>query len=81
MLAILDVGLTSSIGWGLFICAFLDAKLLKEDSLFTKLIFFSGMAVIFYAWYYALVVISWGPAFLVLYDGIVAIGCGTWIII
>jgi len=80
MLAILDVGLTSSIAWGLFVCAFLDAKILKDDSILTKIIFFAGIGGIFCAWYYCLIVIQWSLAMLVLYDGIVGLGCGTWVL-
>jgi len=55
-LLILDAGLTSSIAWSLLICALIDSKCVKEDSIITKLVLFAGIGGIFYAWYYCLVV-------------------------
>lgn len=77
--AVIDVGLTSSIGLAFLFDALLDAKIIKNKAS-TYYSYFIGMGLIFTAWTYCMVH-KMMIGFLILYMGIVGIGCGSWVII
>lgn len=77
---IIDVGLTSTIGFAFLINGLLDAGTLKQNSPVTWAIFGVGTLGIFVAWTFTTVKAS-VIGVLVLYMGIVGVGCGTWTVI
>jgi len=77
---IVDVGLTSTIGYAFLIAALLDVGFLSQDSPVTWALYFSGATGIFYGWYLVFYK-NWEAGFLILYMVVIAIGCGTWVIV
>lgn len=77
---IIDVGLTSSIGYAFLILGLLDVGILCEKSRWSWGIWGAGTAAIFYGWIQTFAG-NWKAGFLVLYMGVVAIGCGSWTVI
>jgi len=77
---VLDVGLTSTIGFNFLILGLLDAGILNQKSKLTWGIWGAGTFGIFYGWV-AAVEGKWKAGFFVLYMVVVAIGCGAWTII
>ncbi len=78
--AIVDVGLTSTIGYSFLILGLLDAGILSQKSKITWGIYIVGTILIFYGWIKTIVG-HWYPGFFILYMGVVGVGCGTWTII
>lgn len=78
--AIIDVGLTSTIGFMFMIDGLLDAGVLKPKSPVTWSILATGAIAIFVGWYFALVSSS-TLGFFIMYMVVVAIGCGTWVFV
>jgi len=76
---VLDVGLTSSIGLAFLFDALLDAKILKNKRS-TYVAYGIGVCLIFYAYVFCYVH-KVAIGLVLLYMGIVGIGCGSWVII
>jgi len=77
---IVDVGLTSSIGYAFLIAGLLDCGVLSQDSPITWALLGSGMTAIFYGWWLSFTG-AWKAGFFILYMVVIAIGCGAWVII
>jgi hypothetical protein len=77
---VMDVGLTSSIGYAFLIDGLIDCGILDPKKQKTYYIFYAGMAAIFYGWILCFEG-TWPAAWFYLYLGVVAIGCGSWVII
>jgi hypothetical protein len=75
-----DVGLTSSIGFAFLIDGLIDCGILDPTKKRTYYIFYGGVAAIFYGWILCFEG-KWDAAWMWLYLGVVAIGCGSWVII
>jgi len=77
---IIDVGLTSTIGMAFLFDGLIDVGILKPDSKETKKYFLSGMGAIFIGWYFVFFQ-NWDIGFLIMYMLVVAVGCGSWVMI
>jgi len=76
---LLDVGLTSSIAVSFMFNGLIDVGLIKETVTSTKVLMLLSYLSLFVAWYVALVK-SWDLAFQVLYEDVIAIACGIYVI-
>eukprot|EP00761_Pharyngomonas_kirbyi_P009331 gb/GECH01009347.1/.p1 GENE.gb/GECH01009347.1/~~gb/GECH01009347.1/.p1 ORF type:complete len:301 (+),score=57.59 gb/GECH01009347.1/:1-903(+) len=79
ILGIMDVGLTSCIAAGFFWCGLADVGLIDPRKIFSKFVFFGSFILIFSGWYYTLTT-QWSNGFLVMYIGVVMVGCGTYLL-
>lgn len=75
-----DVGLTSSIGYSFMIDGLVDAGILHQNKKSTYWILGGGMAAIFSGWIYTFIT-QWKYGFTIMYLGVVAITCGSWVVI
>ena len=77
---LIDVGLTSSIGLAFLFDAIIDTGLIKDTNPLTFVAYGLGVLVIFYEWFRTLTG-KFPNGSEILYMGIIAVGCGSWVLI
>lgn len=79
LVGLIDVGLTSSIGLSFLYNGLVDVGVMKENTLSSFVVMFGSYALIFCAWVYEFQH-SIRDGFLILYLGIIMVGCGSYCI-
>lgn len=81
VISITDVALTSSIALCFFFCAIIDLNFVKMSKYLALMLYFIGVTTLFVLWtVYYLEPKKFPGLNVYLYDGVVAVGCGTWVL-